>query len=138
MQLPIKAHYAAVAMLALAKQHASGNLTSARAIADEQGVPQQFLVQILQQLRASGLVTSIRGANGGFRLALAPHQISLADVVYAVTPAATGEVPQAGSAGGTLHEVWQELAAVQTQFLARTTLQDLVERDVSSASMFYI
>ncbi len=59
MQIPVKAHYAAIAMLALAARYRDGELVTARAVSAEHDVPNQFLVQILQQLRSAGLVCSL-------------------------------------------------------------------------------
>ncbi len=53
MQIPVKAHYAAVAMLALAKRFDDGELVSVKSIATEHQIPSQFLVQILQLLRSA-------------------------------------------------------------------------------------
>ena len=140
MQLPIKAHYATVAMLALAQQFDSGQPVTARAIADEHDIPGQFLVQILQQLRAAGMITSTRGSAGGFRLERAPSTISLADIVDAVCP--TSHVTPAQSPSNlnaVAHEVWAELDDLQHQQLARLRLDGLCDRaDATTQSMFYI
>ncbi|MGN6136700.1 MAG: RrF2 family transcriptional regulator [Aureliella sp.] len=144
MQLPIKAHYATVAMLALAQHFASGQLVTARAIADEHDIPAQFLVQILQQLRAAGMITSTRGAAGGFRLERSPAAISVADVVDAVCPTtAPGASPAGLGAASPLsvvaHEVWAELNEIEHQHLKRLKLNQLCQRVAESAeSMFYI
>ena len=50
MQLPVKAHYAAQAMLALAARHQYSELLAAKTISNDYGIPNQFLGQILQQL----------------------------------------------------------------------------------------
>ncbi|MGN6547632.1 MAG: RrF2 family transcriptional regulator, partial [Aureliella sp.] len=97
MQLPIKAHYATVAMLALAQNFESGQPVTARAIADDHDIPSQFLVQILQQLRAAGMISSTRGSSGGFRLEREPSTISLADVIEAVCPASNAATPRSSS-----------------------------------------
>lgn len=54
-------------------------------IADKQGVPKAFLAKILQKLVKRNIVTSIRGVKGGFQLAKAPGNISLIDVIEAVS-----------------------------------------------------
>lgn len=140
MQLPIKAHYATVAMLALAQSYAQGQVLTVRAIADEHDVPAQFLVQILQQLRAAGLITSTRGSNGGFRLDRAPSTISLADVIDAVCPPASHNAIESASPLATvMRDVWSELSELQHQHLSRMTLSTLCERtQENSQAMFYI
>ncbi|MEM8734406.1 MAG: Rrf2 family transcriptional regulator [Planctomycetota bacterium] len=139
-QLPIKAHYAALAMLALADQHSSGDPLPARVIAEQQGIPCQFLTQILQQLRSAGLVSSTRGASGGFVLERAPSRITLADVVDVICPS-PGSEPEfrAGdSLSDTLQSVWDELQSKQRQILEGLSLSDLLERHRKDDVMFYI
>lgn len=59
-------------------------LTSVKEVAGAMDIPQSFLAKILQKLLKSGLVKSVRGAGGGFRLSRAPEEISLYDVVQAI------------------------------------------------------
>ncbi len=87
--LPIKAHYAAVAMLELALRYQEPIPVCLRDIADEHAIPLPFLTQILQQLRTANLVQSTRGAAGGYRLCRHPSRIHLAEIVQAVCPTAT-------------------------------------------------
>lgn len=140
MQLPIKAHYATVAMLALAQHFDSGRLVTARAIAIEHDIPGQFLVQILQQLRAAGMITSTRGSSGGFRLERAPSTISVADIVDAVCPTPhTVQAEAPSNLNAAMHEVWAELNVLVSQQLRRLRLDQLCDRAGStSQSMFYI
>lgn len=53
-------------------------------IAEQAGIPQKYLEQILIQLKKEGLVESVRGASGGYRFARAPSQIMLHDVFQAL------------------------------------------------------
>ena len=64
MRISAKAEYACVAMLELAANFAEPQPLRIKAIADSQGIPQRFLVQILLQLKTAGLVASVRGAAG--------------------------------------------------------------------------
>ena len=140
MQLPIKAHYATVAMLALAQQFANGQPVTARAIADEHDIPAQFLVQILQQLRAAGMITSTRGSAGGFRLERAPSTISVADIVDAVCPsAASPAVPSTSALNRVARAIWDELGLIEHQHLSALKLDQLCDRvEATAESMFYI
>ena len=81
MRLSAKADYALRASLELAT--ADGHV-KAEAVARAQSIPLRFLEQILLDLRHAGLVSSQRGAEGGYRLARAPEEIKLADVIRAV------------------------------------------------------
>lgn len=141
MQIPAKAHYAAIAMLAIASRYRDGDLVSARAIAEEHHVPNQFLVQILQQLRSAGLICSLRGSNGGFRLQRAPESITLAEIVDAVcvSQGVSASDGDASSLNQTMTQVWDELVQLQRRQLEQRSLQDLLEQSASARdAMFYI
>ncbi len=141
MQLPIKAHYATVAMLALAEQYELSDQVAARVIARQQEIPSQFLGQILQQLRSAGLITSTRGASGGFRLARQPDSITIAEIIDALC-SSTNQSPQV--AAHSTHarvvlDVWGELDHLQREMLEKLTLGSLLNRLQSPAeAMFYI
>ena len=83
MRLTTKSEYALLAAIDLAVETNSGP-TSARAISDRREIPLKFLEQILHALRREGIVTSIRGAHGGFVLAANPADLTVLDVVEAV------------------------------------------------------
>lgn len=140
MQLPIKAHYATLAMLALSEKYESRDVLPARAIAVEQGIPNQFLTQILQQLRAAGLISSTRGSAGGFYLDHAPCRITVGEVVDAVCPpSTTPSDAQASPLSQIVSEVWDELKNRQRDVLDRITLADLIARSHNASNrMFYI
>src|SRR5258708_29558323 len=84
MRVSAKAEYACVAMLELAASYSEAQPVRIKAIADAQGIPQRFLVQILLQLKTAGLVASVRGAAGGYQLARSPQSISLAAIINAI------------------------------------------------------
>lgn len=141
MQLPIKAHYATIAMLALAARYDAGELIQARVISSSHGIPSQFLGQILQQLRTAGLIVSVRGSSGGFRLAKSPDQITLANIVEAVGCSSSSPLP------ATSHEqvarvvggVWRELSEIQLKYLEQLDLGQLVQQlSPDAAAMFFI
>lgn len=140
MNFPLKAHYATVAMLALARQFEQGGIATVRSIAEEHEIPPQFLVQIMQQLRAGGLVTSSRGSSGGFRLERSPSTISLFEIVESVCPpSTTPNLSNASSLGCIVQEVWAELEADQNAQLRQVKLSELLTRaDSNRESMFYI
>ena len=141
MQLPVKAHYATVAMLAIAAEYDEGKLVAAREIAAQHSVPSQFLVQILQQLRAAGLVQSIRGSSGGFRLNKPPSQTTLSEIVEAVCP--TGACMISGDNVSAIQQtacqLWADMERREREFLLSITLSDLLDRACSApGTMFYI
>lgn len=83
MRLSHLADYAVVLMTAAARRPAGARL-SATELAGDTGVPLPTTQKLMGQLAASGLLSSARGASGGFALARAPAEISLADIVEAV------------------------------------------------------
>src|SRR5690349_10007631 len=83
MRLSHLADYAVVLMTAAARRDA-GERLSATELATETGVPLPTAQKLMGQLAARGLLSSVRGASGGFALARSPAEISLADIVEAV------------------------------------------------------
>src|SRR5882757_8025707 len=81
MKLSAKTEYACLAMLQMAREYGNPEPLQIRRIADEQGIPSRFLVQILLQLKGAALVASTRGAAGGYRLSRPPGEISIAEVI---------------------------------------------------------
>ncbi|MCP4375687.1 MAG: Rrf2 family transcriptional regulator [bacterium] len=75
-----KTGYALVAMSHLS-QLDSGRLASAREIANLFNVPTSLLMNVLKELASVGYIDSVRGAHGGYRMAIDPETISLADLV---------------------------------------------------------
>ncbi len=108
-------------------------------LATAQEIPQKFLENILVDLRHARLVESQRGADGGYRLAVVPGEITVADVIRAVEgPIASvrgkspDEVGYLGAAAP-LRDVWIDLRAAMRGVLEQTTLADLVARSVPPA-----
>jgi Rrf2 family protein len=140
MNLSAKTEYACLAMLQLAADYGSGEPVQIRRIADENGIPSRFLVQILLQLKGASLVASTRGAAGGYRLARSPRQISLADVIDVIE--GNGH-PQSSTSKQTpftraLLDFCCELSQVQRDRLETTSLADLCEEAAHREPMWYI
>jgi len=83
-KLSVKSDYAARAVLALARHFPDGPTQRVEDLAVEQGVSANYLVQILIELKAENIVKSVRGKEGGYRLARAPAEITLGDIIRAV------------------------------------------------------
>jgi Rrf2 family protein len=129
MRISAKEDYAVRAMLELAL--AGGGPLKREQIAQAQGIPIAFLQNILVELRHAEIVEAQRGRDGGFQLARPAAQITVADVVRAVSgPLATirGVRPQSveyNEAAEPLREVWIALRANIRAVLERVTLADL-------------
>jgi len=80
MKLSTRGEYALRALLVLGLRY-NDSVVTIQAIADEQNIPKRFLEQILNDLRAAGVVQSRRGVSGGYRLARRPDQIKLSGVL---------------------------------------------------------
>ena len=83
MRLSSMADYAVVMMIAAAR-HCGGARVNAVQLADETGLPAPTVQKLVSRLSAAGLLKSVRGAGGGFKLARPAAAISLADIVEAV------------------------------------------------------
>ncbi len=83
MKLSTRGQYSVKALLDLSLQ-APHQPTSVRAIAQRQGLPVPYLEKLLAQLRRAGLVTSVRGVQGGYALALPAGEISVGQILRAV------------------------------------------------------
>lgn len=143
MRISAKAEYACVAMLELASNFADPQPLRIKAIADVQGIPPRFLVQILLQLKTAGLVVSVRGASGGYQLARPPENISLASVINAIddrtlTPrTALSEVPSRTPAVEALLTVWRQIQAEEQRLLEKLTLAELLRRSQQGNALTY-
>jgi Rrf2 family protein len=140
MKVSAKAQYACLAMLQLASSYAERQPVRVKAIADAHAIPQRFLVQILLQLKGSGLVASVRGAAGGYQLARAPDEISLADVINTIDR--TPESPTLVKAPSSplvraIHTVWHDIHAEEQRLLAEVTLAELVRRAQEDSPLTY-
>ncbi|RIK85527.1 MAG: transcriptional regulator [Planctomycetota bacterium] len=139
--LSAKSQYAALAMLQLAQEHVAGEPVQVRRIAERHGIPATFLVQILHELRRAGLVTSTRGASGGYRLSKPPAEITLADVVDVFESAEEPATCAAAQSpwGPALLDVCCELARMRRDRLQSLTLIELADRAALGAGpMWYI
>ena len=142
MRISAKAEYACIAMLELAANYREPQPVRIKAIAEAQGIPQRFLVQILLQLKTAGLVASVRGASGGYQLARAPDSISLADVITAIddrtlTPRSALPEDTRSPLVGALLTVWREVQTEEQRHLERLTLAELLRRSQQSNSLSY-
>jgi Rrf2 family protein len=129
MHLSARADYAVRALVELAA--AAGQPLKREQIASAQQIPVTFLANILQQLRAAGLVRTQRGSEGGYLLTVRPARITLADVIRAVDgPLANvrGEAPESvryEGAAEPLNQVWIAVRASLRRVLEQVTLEQV-------------
>jgi len=137
-----KTEYACIAVLELSASYGSGEPVRIRSIAESHGIPSRFLVQILLQLKSAGLVSSTRGASGGYQLAKDPQDITLGDVM-SVVDGQPGEIATNASAetqsSRVLLDTWSRVAEVEREMLSDVSFADLIQKvNESSETMYYI
>lgn len=81
MKLSTRGRYGLKAMVDLALNYGQGQMT-VNALAQKQGVSEAYLEQLIAALRRAGLISSIRGAQGGYVLARPPEQISAGEILH--------------------------------------------------------
>ena len=130
MRMSAKAEYAVRAMVELATLDDGVRVTTDD-LANAQGIPPQFLVDILSTLRNDRLVRSHRGRDGGYELARPGTEISIADVLRCIDgPLASvrdiglGDLPYSGATAA-LTDVWRALRASMRSVLEETSLADV-------------
>jgi len=128
-RISAKTDYAIRAALELAAAPADAWIKT-ESVAERQGIPLPFLLNILAELRTAGLVQSRRGADGGYRLARPAATIQLAEIIRAIDgPLANiaGEVPENVAYQGAataLRDVWIALRARMRMVLESVNLAD--------------
>ncbi len=139
MKLSVKSDYAARAVLGLARHYQPGLSVRVEDLALAQGVPANYLVQILIELKSNQIVKSQRGKEGGYKLARPPAEITLGDVLRSVhgqildTPAfADPQCPVE------LREAWRKLQRTLEETADDITFQQLLEASTSKEKMYYI
>lgn len=135
MKLSTKGRYAMVAMVDLALLLRRPGIThvALAEIARRQDVSQAYLEQLFVKLRRAGLVDSVRGPGGGYRLARDPAEIRVAEVLEAVEESVSALEMGAGASGGVsgsqaqsmTNRLWESLSAQVYVFLHQTTLADV-------------
>lgn len=133
MRLTTKGRYAVTAMLDLALHSDEGPVSLAD-ISTRQGISLSYLEQLFARLRHFKLVQSVRGPGGGYRLTGSTTDISIAQVVDAVSESldATRCEGRGNCHEGEVcltHHLWEDLSAQIHRFLSDITLADLVARN---------
>jgi len=134
-----KCEYGLQAILFIAT-HPSGETVSAEKISKALKIPREFVSKILQDLRESGLICSVKGKSGGFCLGKDPSKIKLIDIVEAIDglevfdscvlgfPECTPETPCP------MHDKWGVLRDQAYQMLSAESLDQLKEKTLNKIS----
>jgi Rrf2 family protein len=136
MRISHRGLYALKALIHLADSYELG-LVTARAIAEQESIPEKFLEGILLALKNARVVASERGRDGGYRLRRPPAEIRIGDVVRLID----GPLAPFGDLGelqrlvkteprhAGLYDFFLEVRNASAQIVDRTSLADLVERN---------
>lgn len=133
MKLSTKGRYAMVAMADLALHDAEG-LTNLTEISKRQDISLPYLEQLFVKLRRAGLVESVRGPGGGYRLAKPTSDIRVSDVLQAVDETVNALHKGAGASGAAsgsraqsmTNRLWEGLSAQVYVFLHQARLSDVI------------
>jgi Rrf2 family transcriptional regulator, cysteine metabolism repressor len=132
-----RTEYGVRALVLLAERQGEGPLSRTR-IAEIEDIPESFLEQILAQLRRAGLIESVRGATGGFRLARPAEEITMEEVISllegSLSPiGCVSREPDDAFAGcGRIdrcqtRKVWVKMTESIAAALRQLTLKELIE-----------
>ncbi|MDX1694286.1 MAG: Fe-S cluster assembly transcriptional regulator IscR [Ketobacteraceae bacterium] len=132
MKLTTKGRYAVTALLDLAL-HATKGPVSLADISERQEISISYLEQLFAKLRKNGLVKSVRGPGGGYRLSREADAIFVAEVIDAVDESI--DVTRCEGRGDCqngerclTHDLWMDLSNQIHKFLSGISLQSLVDR----------
>jgi len=130
----MRSDYGAHAVIELARRYGQGPVQCAE-IAASQKIPEAYLDQLLSGLRRVGIVRSVRGPHGGHELARDPRQLTLGDVVTAlegpVVPHEFVHSPASDLDACAVRNAWLAAAQASQDVLDRTTIQELLEQQVT-------
>jgi Rrf2 family transcriptional regulator, iron-sulfur cluster assembly transcription factor len=138
MRLSTKGRYAVMAMADLASHEAGSRPVSLADIAERQEISLSYLEQLFAKLRRSGLVSSVRGPGGGYRLSRPSTEVRVADIIMAVDEPINATRCRAGMPKGCAtqgarcitHDLWEELGRQIHVFLSSVSLADVIDKRV--------
>lgn len=147
MRIPSKGRYALASMISMAQDYNSGEYITVISISEKLGISKIYLEQVFSLLKRGGLVTSVKGAQGGYLLARMPRQITVFDILSSVeqslfenvedtVPAKAPEIESAMRLSA-----FSELDKAIRNALEKITLSDLVaeaEKHKTQGLMFFI
>ena len=136
MKLTTKSRYAVTAMLDIA-YHNQGIPISLPEIAERQNISLSYLEQLFSRLKKGGLVESIKGPGGGYKLSKDADDIVISDVIQAVdenleTTTCNGKSNCHNNQQCLSHNLWEDLGAEIKNFLSDVTLQQVITKNNSN------
>jgi Rrf2 family iron-sulfur cluster assembly transcriptional regulator len=127
-----------MAMADLAGNEGGTRPVSLAEIAKRQEISLSYLEQLFAKLRKGGLVRSVRGPGGGYRLSRPASELRIADIILAVDEPIAATRCKTGSPLGctgtttrcVTHDLWEELGRQIQVFLSSVSLADVIEKRV--------
>lgn len=143
MRLSAKVEYACMAVMELSLRYQGDAPIQLTEIAGAQEIPEKFLTQIFQRLKAAHIVGSARGMAGGYFLAKDPANITLADVIRAVDDSLLDIPAEADIAGGprgreVVLRTWNSIISGVAVQLEQITFENLINRLKNEQLTYYI
>jgi len=138
MRLSTKGRYAVMALTDLANRQGADEMVRAVSLADiasRQEISLSYLEQLFARLRRRGLVHSVRGPGGGYRLARPAEETNIAEIVLAVDePLKATRCAKLGGKGCmangercATHDLWEEMGRQIHSYLASVSLRDVLD-----------
>ncbi len=128
MRISARCDYACKALLELALHWPSKGLLQVHTISEKQDIPMRYLVQILIQLKRMGLVESVRGKQGGYRIAKAPNKISFGEVIRSIGGPLLPVANSATKKESVFATIWNEVEEAMAKVLDKITFEDIVNK----------
>ena len=138
MKLTTKGRYAMIALTDLA--HSGPNtLVNLTELSKRQNLSTHYLEQLFVKLRRAGLVKSVRGPGGGYRLAKSPESIRITEILEAVDETVNALDMGAGASGAVsgskaqsmTNRLWESLSAHVYVFLHQIRLSEVIQNDLT-------
>jgi Rrf2 family transcriptional regulator, cysteine metabolism repressor len=142
MKLSTRTRYGIRAAVELA-EHFGGEPVQLKLISKDQEISIKYLEQIMSLLKSAGIVTSSRGAKGGYLLAKPPNQITLSECFnclegHVVTVECVENTDYCNKTRNCIaREVWVEVEKAVMDVLKSITLQDMVEKSKKNKPLVY-
>ncbi|MCA9399643.1 MAG: Rrf2 family transcriptional regulator [Candidatus Omnitrophica bacterium] len=133
MRISAKSDYACKAILELALNWPHTEPLQIGVIAERQNIPLQFLTQILINLKQLGYTQSVRGKKGGYKLAVAPRDIRLGELIRKLEQEALSSIPESERHGDDIMlSVWREVDQAMLNIMDKINFESLADRKRTS------
>ncbi len=138
MRISAEIEYACRALLELALNYPGRQLVQVSAIAKKQDIPIKYLEQILIQLKSIGMVESVRGKQGGYRLAHDPRKIAVGEVMRKIGGPLLQMADTAAQKRSVFSAIWKDVESSIDKVLDKINFEDMANKTNSAGgTMLY-